>query len=70
MTFDEYLKRVALAGVTYPTWRKGQTYFNVLAEVRPNIAEMIRGGRLDPYYDDLIVPEFLAFLDGTQWWSG
>lgn len=37
---------------TYPHQRYGQMYFNMLAEVRPDISEKIRGGRLDPFHRD------------------
>lgn len=34
--------------------RLGQVYFNVLKDVRPDIAEHIRGTMFDPFYKDVI----------------
>jgi hypothetical protein len=47
-----------------PHWRMGQTYFNVLNDVRPDIAELVRGGKDDPYYDDINIGGFLIFVEG------
>lgn len=62
MTFDEYLVRVMIALDQHPEWRVGQTYFNVLYRVRIQLAnEHIRGKPgIDPFYDDRIIPAFLA----------
>jgi hypothetical protein len=52
--FEEYSKIVE--------WRKGQAYFNALHEVHPELADEIRGGNLDPFYQDKRIDEFLAWV--------
>lgn len=42
--------------------RKGQAFFNQLAEVRPDLAERVRGTVLDPFYQETRLPEFLSFV--------
>ena len=46
----------------YPRWRKGQTVFNVLLDLRPDMAERIRGTELDPFHRDEVVPKLLDWL--------
>lgn len=46
----------------YPRWRKGQTMFNVLLDLRPDIAERIRSTELDPFHRDEVVPKLLDWL--------
>ena len=60
MTFDEYLTNVETALITHPSWRQGQTFFNVLATERPALSEQVRGTLLDPFYKagDELVPFF------------
>ena len=41
-----------------PGWRRGQTAFNGLLQVRPDLAETIRSGPLDPFNDDDTLPAF------------
>ena len=41
------------------TLRYGQLYFNMLSKCRPDIAEALRGGALDPFYKD-------GVSDGTR----
>lgn len=40
--------------------RLGQSYFNTLAVVRPDISERIRGTHLDAFYDNDRLPAMLA----------
>lgn len=61
VSFDEYLVRVMLALDHEKTLRLGQTYFNVLADVRPDIVERyIQGTDLDPFHDSRRLAPFLA----------
>lgn len=60
--FTVYLKRVSFKRFRHPEQRIGQAYFNTLYDCHPDIADDFRGGRLDPFYDDTLVPDFLAFL--------
>jgi hypothetical protein len=38
--------------------RLGQTYFNILCEMEPEIAAIIRGTENDPFYDDKKINDF------------
>jgi len=72
MTFAEYLHRVAYAKSEHPEWRMGQTYFNVLREVRPDLADGtgdadgITGTTFDPFYDDDRIARFLTHV--VEYW--
>ena len=41
-------------------WREGQAAFNALHEIDPDLANEIRGTRLDPFHQDGKLPEFYA----------
>lgn len=41
--------------------RLGQSYFNTLSVLRPDIAEEIRGTEKDAFYDNDILPAMLAY---------
>lgn len=64
--YNEYTRMVnavLILQLNKPTseqWRRGQAYFNVLHDVRPDLASQVRGTRLDPFHNDARVPEFLA----------
>jgi len=47
-----------------PDIRYGQTLFNVLTKVRPDIAEELRGTKLDPFHKtgEHILPETYKFI--------
>ena len=60
--FSEYFKTVSSMVVEHPEWRIGQTYFNVLLDFYPNIAEEVRGTEFDPFYQDGQIEKFLAFV--------
>jgi len=62
MTFEEYVVIVSDTMREYPSWRSGQAYFNCLYDARPDLSEQIRGGMLDPFYDDSFIPQFLEFV--------
>jgi len=42
--------------------RVGQWMFNVLHEMRPELANAVRGGDLDPFYDDAKIDNFLNWV--------
>lgn len=46
--------------------RNGQWMFNTLVEANPELATRIRGTKLDPFYDDKRIDEFLNFV-GQNW---
>jgi hypothetical protein len=48
--------------------RPGQAHFNALYELRPDLADEIRGTDLDPFYNDTRIPEFLCWV--VAHWRG
>jgi hypothetical protein len=62
MTFPEYLHVVAGRKAMEPSWRMGQTYFNVLREERPDLANKIRATAYDPFYNDELIGDCLTYL--------
>jgi len=50
MTFNEFLIYVYKRHLDTPSWRYGQTVFNCLCDINPELAENIRGGAWDPFY--------------------
>jgi hypothetical protein len=61
-TFSEFLSHVSHTYMKEYEWRFGQTCFNVLYELDEDLANCIRGTDIDPFYDDVKVPEFLKRL--------
>lgn len=56
---------LAHATVTFPNdgdIRYGQHWFNALYAVRPDIADKIRGTKLDPFHRDRVSHETLDFV--------
>lgn len=49
----------------HPELRLGQTYFNVLHTIAPDLANEIRGTELDPFYKerDDGIQEFIEWLE-------
>jgi hypothetical protein len=50
MTVDEFYELARLARIACPHWRYGQALFNILLDVRPDLAEQVRGTDKDPFY--------------------
>lgn len=45
-------------------WRLGQTFFNTLYRLRPDLSERLRGQwDYDPYYRDDLLPAFLVYIE-------
>lgn len=44
----------------YPDWRWGQSLFNALWVLYPDLAEQIRGTESDPFHSDDRVPAFTS----------
>lgn len=63
---NEVKAMVAETRELYPEWRLGQTYFNVLYEYSPELADWVRGTYIDPFYDDSKVPVFLDNILATE----
>lgn len=59
MTFEEFNKETAKRYHTVGDERYGQAFFNVLYQVRPEIADEIRGTSLDPFYTGLSAETYL-----------
>lgn len=51
MSFEDYAAAVGEAQWHNHDWRIGQTYFNVLQAVRPDLAEEVRATAFDPFYE-------------------
>lgn len=49
------------------TLRRGQFLFNALHSVNPVLADEIRGGPLDPFYDNTRIDTCLAHV--ILWWG-
>lgn len=62
MSMREYQKAVAAYRARYPEQRSGQAHYNVLATMDGHLADQVLGTKLDPFYQDARVPEFLAWL--------
>ena len=63
-TFDQFVTH----GATYAHMmkahghRSGQALFNLLARIRPDISEMLRGSDMDPFHRDERLPDFYDFV--------
>lgn len=63
MTFvEDYQAAVHAALKQHPHWRIGQAHFNVLSDMRPDLAELVRGSALDPFHNDGRVPALLGMV--------
>lgn len=60
----DYLTTVDQERKSFPQWRLGQTYFNVLHTLHPELANEIRGTALDPFHvrDRDMLNAFLGFV--------
>ena len=47
------------APLLFPSWRKGQAYFNYLYQLHPDVADEIRGTEYDPFYLNSRIEKFL-----------
>lgn len=65
-TFEGFVNWVSRS--PFPTsWREGQNWFNRLFEVRPDLANKVRGEPgLDPFHHDELIRSFLAWL-AKEW---
>jgi hypothetical protein len=63
--YVQYLRNVVnVYDDNYPHLRWGQAYMNVLSEMAPNLAMLVvrDADRLDPYYNDAKLDDFVAFV--------
>ena len=63
MNYLEYLLYTSDLQVENNHWRKGQTLFNALYRVRPELADRYRGSDIDPFYRDDRIGEFLRAVE-------
>lgn len=62
-TFDAYLWHANDVWLRQRDQRRGQMFFNVLADARPDLAEQVRGTTLDPFHDNSRIPDFLRHVE-------
>lgn len=60
--FNDYLTR---AFRHQPHLRRGQAAFNTLWEERPDLAELVRGSDIDPYYRDELLDRFILWVEAS-----
>jgi hypothetical protein len=67
-TFKKYLNDVVNEyDESYPYLRWGQTYMNVLSRCQPNmVMKIFDENRVDPFYDDKLIPKFLDYVQ-SHW---
>jgi hypothetical protein len=64
--FSELQGIVKEVNAENPEWRLGQTFFNVLCDLYPEISEEIRGSKVDPFYYDNEKDLYLFFKFITE----
>lgn len=63
MTFSEYIQMVMRRHSFNQKLRVGQIFFNTLAEIRPDLADGLRGWtHIDCFYDDKKLGAFLEHI--------
>jgi hypothetical protein len=67
MDWTEYLRLVYRALLDNPEWRVGQTFYNVLAQHRPDLAAEVDCTDLDPFYDDSRLTRFRDHIRPPRW---
>jgi hypothetical protein len=62
--FTKYLQEVVESyDDHYPTLRWGQAYLNVLQRYQPNmVMKIFKDHKVDPFYDDKLIPKFLDYV--------
>lgn len=65
MTRDELdeLKKFLKYKEIFPEWREGQALFNILYAKHRDIANIIRGSKIDPFYKNENIDKCLEFLE-------
>lgn len=58
VSYEEFMERVEKYFMQFkPSWRYGQAYFNVLSNVRSDVAETLRSSMHDPFHRDEVPEE-------------
>jgi hypothetical protein len=60
ITLEAYFEAVEAEMHKRRGLRKGQTFFNVLLELEPDLARRIENTTADPYYDDRRLSKFVT----------
>lgn len=63
MTLVEFKRGARRYRDAHPMQRVGQAWFNYLHQVRPDLADMVRGDSRDPFHDDGRLSAFLEFVE-------
>ena len=66
MSTEEFKRGAQRYRDAHPAQRSGQAWFNYLHQVRPELADLVRGGDSDPFHDDRRLGYFLRFVE-TAW---
>lgn len=62
-TFDDYILAVKAAEVDHSGFERcGQSAFNVLYKLRPDLSEQVRGTHIDPFYDTSNLSNFFDWV--------
>jgi hypothetical protein len=62
LEYATFLTVVRVTQKFQPAWREGQTMFNVLQELRPDLADQVNQTELDTFHNDDRVPRLLSWL--------
>lgn len=63
MTFEEWLSNaVKYVIANSKEQRRGEAYHNYLSSVRMDLTNNIMGTKLDPFYDDRRIPDFIEYV--------
>ena len=63
MTFEEWLSNaVKYVIANNKEQRRGEAYHNYLSSVRMDLTNNIMGTKLDPFYDDRRIPDFIEYV--------
>jgi hypothetical protein len=58
--YAEFMTEVGRAIMKHPEWRYGQTVFNVMHSMHPELADKFRGTSVDPFYKDEMAEAFVS----------
>lgn len=62
-TFDDFILAVRAAEVDHSGFERcGQSAFNVLNRLRPDLSEKVRGTHFDPFYDTGKLSSFFEWV--------
>lgn len=69
ITFAEYQSAVVRMQRRHPEWRRGQTAYNVLRRLRPDLVDEVLFTPLDPFSQDERLEAFLSYIE-EHWETG